>query len=360
MSKKKLVNPDTEKGLALEIAHMYYSDKRITQKNVAQIFGMQQSQVSELLDKCKSEKWVTTVIESISYNEITENILNKINSELVHNIHIVPQKMNSKKNEKNIADRTAKRIKEILSLLLQNTSSKPIKLGIGGGVTIEKTIDYFSELVLSDKQLQSALSNRGLDIYPIILQCGFDMDQNDSYRLMLNTFITMSKLLSNVKVHVANLPKNYKDIPQSKKDVILEYYGFNGELKDACSCDIYLVGVGSTNDALTKIYSRNYTDDHKSLMRNMPVVNYQPIGANGNTFDNFDKKVVGLSIGQLRKIASNSEQYVIALGGGSSKVKSFPAIFEFPFYNELVTDVECVYYYLEGSKPYYKTVYEFE
>ncbi len=181
------------------------------------------------------------------------------------------------------------------------------------------------------------------------------------YPLSITPMIKVAGLSSNVLVEqmVAKYPDaaafNLPSVPVSSKEEYEKEYLRIPEVREiyeqSQDVDIFLVGIGSIEletpgFAQLAYLQSGITPEQLKEKGVVAEINMAPINENGEplvevgegNLKDLAKRMVGVSLTQLRKMAKRDDKWVIAVAGGEEKVNAIKAALNGSYFNVLITD----------------------
>ena len=137
------------------------------------------------------------------------------------------------------------------------------------------------------------------------------------------------------------LPPSFYRAEDTKRAGGMRDLGVDEQVARIRNADIVLVNVTSADDPMFQNAAREFGfrkgAQSGDELKGVPQAAYIPMNDTGGSHPVFAHRVVGLSIEDLRDMATDTSKHVIAVIGGDSSGAA-PRVTQFPFFNHLVTD----------------------
>ncbi|MBM6588453.1 sugar-binding domain-containing protein [Brevibacterium sp. RIT 803] len=124
-------------------------------------------------------------------------------------------------------------------------------------------------------------------------------------------------------------------------EALMERAGCAAVLEEAAQADLLIVGVGAASKVAPVFRQQVSPSDLDEIARSTAVgdISARFFDSAGNAVRNdLDRRVVGLSLEQMRKISNR-----LAISGGEDKAAAVRAVAESGLINHLATDLTCAY-----------------
>ncbi|MDL1957365.1 MAG: hypothetical protein LWW95_10050 [Candidatus Desulfofervidus auxilii] len=181
------------------------------------------------------------------------------------------------------------------------------------------------------------------------------------YPLSITPMVKVAGLSSNVLVEqmVSKYPDaeafNLPSVPASSREEYEKEYLKIPEVKkiyeESQNVDIFLVGIGSIEletpgFAQLAYLNKGITPEELKKKGVVAEINMAPIYENGepllevgeDELKELAKRVIGITLSQLREMAKRDDKWVIAVAGGEEKIQAIKAALKGKYFNVLITD----------------------
>jgi len=181
------------------------------------------------------------------------------------------------------------------------------------------------------------------------------------YPLSITPMVKVAGLSSNVLVEqmVSKYPDaeafNLPSVPASSREEYEKEYLKIPEVKkiyeESQNVDIFLVGIGSIEletpgFAQLAYLNKGITPEELKKKGVVAEINMAPLYENGepllevgeDELKELAKRVIGITLSQLREMAKRDDKWVIAVAGGEEKIQAIKAALKGKYFNVLITD----------------------
>jgi DNA-binding transcriptional regulator LsrR (DeoR family) len=344
----------------IEAAHLFFNAQK-KQREIADLLGMTQPQISEMIEQARDEGIIKIVIQSSQDVKLARDILEKFPH--IKECTVLKYR----------GDRT-KDSNELVTGLLGKAAAEHFNghvltegiVGVSGGMTLAAMVN----------SLNNQSNIRNLTIYSMSIWCRSRIDAVSPVAIVSNII----EKYPGSRGYSAQLPDYSLDsvIASQQKQMDLERVRpvLAGPLRKEKSKSLY-VGLGSIPSGL---------ENESSSLRERPVVDFanlldelniskqplevmagecclQPYDISGNILTSEDctdndlkealqmieNNIIGFDLASLRKMVEAGTDIVCAVAGGFYKQKSVIGGLRSKIFNHLITDITCAEYALSDA-----------
>lgn len=331
----------------VEAARAFFIDGK-SQADVAKQLGISQATVSRLLARARDENVISFHLRPPTELALTHELTTKLRRTCVRRVVVVPG--GTGKNEGNLAGPAAGVILEELARIKED----PITITSSGGQTMQAVFEALIRSLGSSSEWLEL--QRTLHFYPAALVTDHSVDPSypatiattlalhvnraygESYRTEGRRQEDGKKICINA--NAPSLPENFYSFSGDERATYLERYKVQATMDTASAAQLFVVGIGRTNDD-------RYTEILREMDADMPArkehavaeICWIPMTADGKVVEDLAADLVAIKPQQLRDHAVKRTSQVIAIAGGEDKLAAIHAAMIDPCFSILVTDV---------------------